>query len=74
MRLRLPELLDEHDPPLTPYQVAKRSKGRISVSTIYRLTQKRGRVKLLDGSLMEALCDVLGRTPGELLEREKKHR
>lgn len=70
MRLRLPELLREHKPPLTPYAVAKASGGRISPSTIYRLTRHRGRVQNFDGELLEALCDVLGVEPGALLQRE----
>jgi hypothetical protein len=70
MRLRLPELLAEHKPPLTPYGVAKASKGRISLTTIYRLNRNRGRVASFDGELMEALCDVFGVGPAALLERE----
>lgn len=69
VRIRLPEVLDEHK--LTAYEVAKRSNGRIIPSTLYRLVRQRGRVKLFDGDLLEALCDVLGVSPGELLEREK---
>jgi DNA-binding Xre family transcriptional regulator len=70
MRLRLPELLREHKPPITPYAVAKASGGRISPSTIYRLTRSKGRVQNFDGELLEALCDVLGVEPGALLQRE----
>jgi DNA-binding Xre family transcriptional regulator len=70
MRLRLPELLAEHKPRLTAYAVAKASQGRISLTTIYRLTRNRGRVANFDGELLEALCDVFGVGPGELLERE----
>lgn len=70
MRLRLPELLTEHKPPLTAYAVAKASKDRISLSTIYRLNRNRGRVTSFDGELLEALCDVFGVAPGALLERE----
>jgi DNA-binding Xre family transcriptional regulator len=70
MRLRLPELLAEHKPPLTPYGVAKASKGRISLTTIYRLNRNRGRVASFDGELLEALCDVFGVSPGELLKRD----
>jgi hypothetical protein len=70
MRLRLPELLDGHTPPLTPYAVAKASGGRISLSTIYRLTRNKGRTKSFDGDLLEALCDVFGVGPERLLERE----
>lgn len=68
MRLRLPELLEEHG--LTAYEVAQRSAGRIDPSTLYRLTRKRGRVDRLSTPLLEALCDVLGVEPGALLERE----
>lgn len=70
MRLRLPELLAEHKPPLTAYAVAKASEGRISLTTIYRLNRNRGRVASFDGELLEALCDVFGVGPGALLERK----
>lgn len=70
MRLRLPELLAEHKPPLTPYGVAKASKGRISLTTIYRLNRNRGQVASFDRELLEALCDVFGVSPGALLERK----
>ena len=70
MRLRLPELLAEHKPPMTAYAVAKASKGRISLSTIYRLNRNRGRVANFDGELLEALCDVFEVGPGGVLERE----
>ncbi len=70
MRIRLPELLEEHG--VTAYEVAKRSNGRISPSTLYRLTRERGAVGLFSADLLEALCDVLDVEPGELLEREGK--
>ena len=70
MRLRLPELLSEHKPPLTAYAVAKASGDRISLTTIYRLNRNRGRVASFDAELLEALCEVFGVEPGELLERE----
>jgi DNA-binding Xre family transcriptional regulator len=68
MRLRLPELLEARG--LTAYQVVKASDGRISTSTAYRLVRHRGRAKSFDASFLEALCDVLGVGPGELLERD----
>ncbi|MBA3342035.1 MAG: helix-turn-helix transcriptional regulator [Gemmatimonadaceae bacterium] len=74
MRLRLPELLKAQKPPLTPYAVAKASGGRISLSTIYRLSRRKGVVESFDAELLEALCDVLGCTPGDLLERAPKSR
>jgi DNA-binding Xre family transcriptional regulator len=70
MRLRLPELLTEHE--VTAYTLAQRSRGRISPSTLYRLVRSKGRVRYLDGDLLDALCDVLDLTPGDLLERESK--
>ncbi len=68
MRLRLPELLEERG--LTPHAAAVQSGGRLSRATLYRLSRNRGRVKSFDADLLEALCDVLGVSPGELLERE----
>jgi DNA-binding Xre family transcriptional regulator len=72
VRIRLPEVLDEHG--LTAYEVAKRSGGRIIPSTLYRLCRQKGRVKLFDGDLLESLCDVLDVGPDRLLERESKRR
>jgi DNA-binding Xre family transcriptional regulator len=74
VRIRLPEVLDEHKPPLTAYEVAKRSEGRIIPSTLYRVMRQEGRVRLFDGDLLEALCDVLNIEPGDLLERESSKR
>lgn len=74
MRLRLPELLDEHKPPLTPYGVARASNGRINESTLYRLVRSEGRVALFNADLCEALCDVLGVGPEELFELDAKPR
>lgn len=68
MRLRLPELLEEHS--ITPYGLHKASEGRISLSTAYRLTRNRGVVKMFDAELLEALCDVLDVGPEKLLERD----
>lgn len=59
MRIRLPELLNEHEPKLTAYEVAKRSHGRIIPSTLYRLVRSKGEVKFIDSDMLEALFDVL---------------
>lgn len=72
VRLRFPELLEEHD--LTPYSLSKRSGGRISLSTAYRLARIRGHLKLFQADLLEVLCEVLGVEPGELLERDRKRK
>lgn len=72
LRLRLPELLAEHA--VTAYTLAQRSKGRISPSTLYRLVRSRGRVRYLDADLLDALCEVLDLSPGDLLERQAKAR
>ena len=72
MRIRLPELLAEHKPPLTAYQVAKQSNGRILPATLYRLVKNRGTVKYIDADLLDALYDVLGlKSLDQLLERKR---
>ncbi len=70
MRLRLPELLEQRG--LSPYALSKQSKGRISMSTAYRLAKLKGRVATFDAELLEALCAVLNCEPGDLLQREVK--
>ncbi|MGI8765711.1 MAG: helix-turn-helix domain-containing protein [Gemmatimonadaceae bacterium] len=72
LRLRLPELLTEHKPPLTAYGLVKASDGRISLSTAYRLVRQRGAVKYFDAQLLEALSDILGLEPGDLIERTQE--
>lgn len=67
MRLRLPELLEARG--LSPYALAKASAGRISMSTAYRVVQKKGRLANFDAEMLDAICDVLGVKPAELLER-----
>lgn len=68
MRVRLTELLKERD--MTVYAVAKASAGRVSTSALYRLQRTDGRARYMDSELLEALCDVFGVGPGELLEQE----
>lgn len=75
VRIRIPELLKAQKPdPWTPYRLSLESKGRISMSTAYRLNRNKGRVKTFDGDLLETLCDVFNLEPGELLERDPKGR
>lgn len=66
LRLRVPELLDARG--ITPAALASASDGRISRATAFRLVQNRGHLQSYKASALEALCDVLGVTPGELLE------
>lgn len=66
MRLRIPELLKEKG--LTPYALAKRSGGRILMSTAYRLVSMRGALGYYEAELLQALADVLEVGPGELFE------
>lgn len=66
MRLRLPELLKEHD--LTAYALAKASKGHLSLRAAYRLVAERGRVRYLDANASEAICRALAIGPEELFE------
>jgi DNA-binding Xre family transcriptional regulator len=68
MRIRFPELLKERG--LTAYAVARDSGGRISLSTIYRLKERDGRLDTFAADMLEALCDVFDVTPGDLLERD----
>lgn len=73
VRLRIPELLAEHK--LTPYALSKRSDGRISMSTAYRLKDSGGRLDTFSADLLEALCDVFDLDDTSmLLERDKKRR
>ena len=72
MRLRIPELLSEKK--VTPYRLALDSGDRISMSTAYRLKRERGKLQTYKSDMLDALCDVLDVTPGELWEREKKRR
>jgi DNA-binding Xre family transcriptional regulator len=72
MRLRLPDVLVERG--ITAYAVAQQSNGRINPATLYRISGSKGRVRYIDAELLEALCDVLGVEPGELLERDAKAR
>ena len=67
MRLRVPELLQEHD--MTPYALHKASDGRISMSAAYRLAK--GDFGEVSATVLDALCDVFGiRDPGPLFTRD----
>ena len=73
MRIRLPELLEEHKPPLTAYQVTKQSNGCILPATLYRLVKNRRVVKYIDADLLDALYDVLQlKRLDQLLERGER--
>lgn len=68
MRLRLPELMRQHKPPITTaYQLAKLSRGAINQTTAARLLDTPARV---DMKTLDALCDTLGCKPSELLARD----
>lgn len=67
MRLRLPEILEAQD--MTAYALAQASGGRISMSLAYRVQREGGAFKCLSPEALEALCEVLEVTPGELFER-----
>ncbi len=55
---------------MTPYRLAKDSGGRISLSTAYRLCRLNGRLESFEAAALDALCDVLQVSPGDLFERE----
>jgi DNA-binding Xre family transcriptional regulator len=68
VRIRLHELLKSSGK--TIYAVAKASDGRVSTSALYRLKKEQGRARYFDATMLEALCDVFGVGPGDLLERD----
>ena len=70
MRLRVPELLAEHN--MTAYQLAQRLEGRVSATTVYRMA--RGEVLQVPLYALEALCDVFGLEPGPLFQRDAHKR
>ena len=72
LRLRLRELLKERD--MSPYAFSKATRGRVSMSTAYRVVRMRGRLAMFDAKLLDAICDVLQVEPGELFERKRKRR
>jgi hypothetical protein len=73
VRIRFPELLEEKK--LTPYSLSKRTDGKISLSTAYRLKRLKGRVKTFDAQMLEILYDAFAcGSLEELLERDIKRR
>lgn len=68
MRLRIRELLREKG--MTPYKLARLSEGRISLSTLYRIIRADGQAPTFESKLLDAICDILGAQPAELMERD----
>jgi hypothetical protein len=66
MRIRLRELLAKRN--LTPYQLSKRSSGRITMPTAYRLYNTDGHFSRLSPGTLAALLEVLEVTPDQLFE------
>lgn len=64
VRLRFPELLEELN--WTPYRLAKELD--MTEPAIYRLVNREGRFARLSASMLDRLCEVTGKRPGELLE------
>jgi DNA-binding Xre family transcriptional regulator len=70
MRLRLVELMREHEPPLTTaYALAKASGGAIPVTTAHRLLNEKRPPARVDFKTLDAICDTLKCKPSELLAR-----
>jgi hypothetical protein len=65
LRLRVSDLMGE----MTPYALSKASGGRISMSTAYRLKESDGELETYSSAMLEALLDIFGIEPGELIER-----
>jgi DNA-binding Xre family transcriptional regulator len=72
MRLRLPELLKERG--ITTYRLAQDSSSRITLNMAYRLVRARGRFVTIRSDVLDALCEVLQVTSGELLEASNQER
>ena len=73
VRIRFPELLTAKK--LTPYSLSKKTGGKVSLSTAYRLKRLNGRVKTFDAEMLELLYDAFGcESLDDLLERDKKRR
>jgi DNA-binding Xre family transcriptional regulator len=70
VRLRLPELLNELG--WTPYRLAKEL--GMTEPGVYRLVNRRGQFARLSAAMLDRLCEVTGKTPGDLLEREPTKR
>lgn len=72
IRLRFPELLEERN--LTGYGLSVATRGKVSLSTVYRWVRARGRIQTVDTSILEALCEALRVEPGELFELQGRRR
>jgi len=66
IRLRLPELMEEQNPPWSTYRLAKEL--GYTEPTIYRLVHRRGQFQRLDATLLERLCVKFKKAPGDILE------
>jgi DNA-binding Xre family transcriptional regulator len=66
-RLRIPELLAMR--PMTPKELARRSRGQISYRTACRLQRTGGRVRRFDAVVLDALCEIFQVTATELFVR-----
>ena len=70
VRLRLPELLKEHN--VTPWKLAKMTDT--PPSTLYRLARTQGRLSFVSGHLIEAIARVLNVGIADVLELERTGR
>ena len=66
VRLRLPELIEQAQPPTSAYAIAKASGGRIKPAALYRLNRLRGHVRYVELGVVEALCEALRVQPNDL--------
>ncbi len=65
VRLRIAELLAERE--MSAYRLAKRA--GLSLSTIYRLTGRKGHFHRIEARTLDYLCAALQCLPGDLLVR-----
>lgn len=67
IRLRLRELLA--DKGMSWYALSRDSRGRISLSTAYRIKKGDGRGRFYDAEILDAICETLNVPASALLER-----
>jgi len=64
VRLRFPEVLEELE--WTSYRLAKEL--GMTEPAVYRLVNRQGRFARLSATMLDRLCEVTGKAPGELIE------
>ena len=66
VRIRIPEMFKGR----SVYAIAKASGGRIHAASLYRLAATKGEVRYADLQMLQALADVCGVTPRDVLTND----